>query len=151
MGSRECCVPRNHLRCCTAKRRSYGMPAKKPSKRLIPKPRTVIVRMYRIGHGDCFLLAYGRKRGSPVYVLIDCGYKPGSNGAKFINTKPADVIRSIGEATGKRLDVVVITHEHQDHVNAISSKAFAGFIIDQAWFAWTEDPEDDLANELRDQ
>jgi len=127
------------------------MPAKKASKRLIPKPRTVIVRMYRIGHGDCFLLAYGRKRGGPFYVLIDCGYKPGSNAAKFINTKPADVVRSIGEATGKHLNVVVITHEHQDHVNAISPKAFEGFRIDQAWFAWTEDAEDDLANELRDQ
>ena len=39
----------------------------------------VKVRMYRQGHGDCFLLAFPRPNGQPAYVLIDCGYKPGSN------------------------------------------------------------------------
>ena len=40
----------------------------------------VTVRMYRPGHGDCFLLALPREGGGdPVYVLIDCGYKPGSS------------------------------------------------------------------------
>ena len=41
----------------------------------------VKVRMYRHGHGDCFLLAFpGKANGVSrnVYVLIDCGLKPGS-------------------------------------------------------------------------
>lgn len=105
--------------------------------------------MYRIGHGDCFLLAFpGHDPNEPVYVLIDCGYKPGSPG--FIEpSNPQDVATSIRTATGNRLDVVVMTHEHQDHVNNFTAKNFANVAIGQVWLAWTEDPQDPLANKLR--
>lgn len=122
--------------------------------KLKPPKNGVTVRMYRQGHGDCFLLALPREGGEkedPFYILIDCGYKPGSQ--KFINDKSIeDVVNHIGESTGKRIDLFVITHEHQDHVNGIWKKNdpyFGDFEIDRAWFAWTEDPSDDLANELR--
>ena len=39
-----------------------------------PENAGVVVRMYRQGHGDCFLLAFPRDGGGePVRVLIDCG------------------------------------------------------------------------------
>lgn len=118
--------------------------------RLMPPQNGVTVRMYRIGHGDCFLLAFaGEAPDKPVYVLIDCGYKPGSNSPKFINTKVAEVTKNIHEATGGHLDVAVITHEHQDHVNGITDENFGGITIGEMWLAWTENPEDDLANSLR--
>jgi len=112
----------------------------------------VAVRMYRQGHGDCFLLAFPRKGGGdPVYVLIDCGYKPGS--PDFIHKRAiGDTIDHISESTGDRLDLVIITHEHQDHLNGIWKKSdpyFGRFDIKEAWMAWTENPEDELANELR--
>ena len=121
--------------------------------RLMPEPGTVTVRMYRIGHGDCFLIVYREDMGTtePVYILIDCGYKPGSNSATFINTKPKDILKNLHAATGGHIHVAIITHEHQDHVNAISQDEFSAFTIDEAWFAWTEDPEDPLANALRKQ
>lgn len=108
--------------------------------------------MYRIGHGDCFLLAFeGKSPGKPVYVLIDCGYKPGSP-EKIV--RPAkkdvrDITANIREATGGEIDVAIITHEHQDHVNGITEKNFAGITIKETWLAWTEDPTDDVANALR--
>jgi beta-lactamase superfamily II metal-dependent hydrolase len=115
---------------------------------LIPPPQGVVVRMYRIGHGDCFLLAFpGADDSKPVYVLIDCGYKPGS--PAYINTTPKDITKNIREATGGHIDVAVITHEHQDHVNAITEANFKGITIGETWFAWTEDPDDDIANSLR--
>jgi beta-lactamase superfamily II metal-dependent hydrolase len=104
------------------------------------------VRMYRIGHGDCFLIAFDA-RPKPVHVLIDCGYKPGS--PAFINTHPDQVVADIREVTGARLDVAIITHEHQDHVNAITKARFADFKIGQTWFAWTESEDDELAKRLR--
>src|SRR5688572_26042848 len=117
--------------------------------RLIPPEGSVAVRMYRIGHGDCFLLAFPRKGGGPpVYVLIDCGYKPGSQGAKYINNKIEDVINDIGQSTGDTLDLVLITHEHQDHLNAVwkqNKPYFDRFTIKEAWLAWTEKPNDALA------
>lgn len=114
--------------------------------RLLPPENGVTVRMYRTGHGDCFLLAFAGE-SKPIYLLIDCGYKPGS--PKFINTKIADITQNIREATGGHLDVAVITHEHQDHVNGITEANFAGITIGETWLAWTEDPEDELANRLR--
>jgi len=124
---------------------------------LKPPANGVTVRMYRQGHGDCFLLAFPRKTGTrPVYVLIDCGYKPGSpafvHGDGGANHPIADTVEDIREATDGHLDLVIITHEHQDHLNGIwkaTNPYFAGFTIDEAWMAWTEDPDDDLANELR--
>ena len=116
--------------------------------RLLPPANSVTVRMYRIGHGDCFLLAFATADpNKPVYVLIDCGYKPGS--PAFINTKALEIGQHIVAATGGRVHIAVITHEHQDHVNGITEANFAGLSIDHAWFAWTEDPEDDVANDLR--
>jgi hypothetical protein len=108
--------------------------------------------MYRQGHGDCFLLAFPGSTGDAVYVLIDCGYKPGSNGEKFALKEYVQIVENIKVATGGRIDLVVITHEHQDHVNGFWKEGepyFANFEIGAAWFAWTEDPDDDLAKELR--
>ena len=114
----------------------------------------VTVRMYRQGHGDCFLLAMPRDGGGdPVYVLIDCGYKPGS--PAFLHNKPiGEIVEHIGESTGWHLDLMILTHEHQDHLNGIWKKTepyFDDFQIDEAWVAWTEDPKDPLANDLREQ
>jgi beta-lactamase superfamily II metal-dependent hydrolase len=119
-----------------------------PAKPLIPPPDGATVRMYRTGHGDCFLLAFpGRSPDRPAYVLIDCGYKPGS--PKFINTTIQQITRNIRQATGGRIDVAVITHEHQDHVNGITAANFAGITIGETWLAWTEDPTDKVADKLR--
>jgi len=116
--------------------------------RLIPPKNGATVRMYRTGHGDCFLLAFASEtEDKPVYVLIDCGYKPGS--PAYIHTTIEEIATSIKDATGGHLDVAVITHEHQDHVNGITEANFQGITIGETWFAWTEDPNDEMANDLR--
>lgn len=112
----------------------------------------VTVRMYRQGHGDCFLLAFPREGGGePVYVLIDCGLKPGSQ--NFVHgTKIQQIVDHIGESTGNRLDLMVVTHEHQDHCNGIWKKNdpyFRNLEIEEAWLAWTESDTDPKAIEIR--
>lgn len=120
---------------------------RKPAEARLKAPDSgVTVRMYRQGHGDCFLLAFPRNGGGdPVYMMIDCGYKPGSQISK--KATATNVVKDIKAATGGRLDVVVVTHEHQDHVNALGK--FKDFEIGVVWLAWTEDPKDPDANELR--
>lgn len=117
----------------------------------------VTIRMYRQGHGDCYLLAFPRKdkkNKAPYYVLIDCGYKNGSQKnpkTKEVVLPNADfknIADSIFETTNGRIDLFVITHEHQDHVNGIKKKYFDRFHIEEAWFAWTEDPDDEIAQNL---
>ncbi len=122
--------------------------------KLIPPVDGITIRMYRIGHGDCFLLALPRDGGGdPVYVLIDCGYKPGSQSTEFLHGKSAsDIVEHLRDACGDRLDLAIATHEHQDHLNAIWKKRdpyFAQLAIDETWLAWTEKPDDPLAVRLR--
>ena len=117
----------------------------------------VTIRMYRQGHGDCYLFAFPRKdkkNKDPYYVLIDCGYKNGSQKnpktkeVVLPNTDFKNIADSIFEATKGRIDLFIITHEHQDHVNGIKKKLFERFHIEEAWFAWTEDPNDEMAASL---
>ncbi|WP_085025441.1 MBL fold metallo-hydrolase [Ensifer aridi] len=114
----------------------------------------ITVRMYRQGHGDCFLLATRKTDGSAFYMLIDCGLWTNSE------IKPEQtidkVIADVAQATGNRLDVVLVTHEHMDHVNGFAKKdpetgkpCFDAIEIGELWLAWTEDGEDDLANAVR--
>lgn len=117
---------------------------------LKPPAGGAVVRMYRIGHGDCFLIAFaGDKPKKPAYVLIDCGFKPGSPKKLASPTKAKDVGADIIATTGGFVDVAIVTHEHQDHVNGLSPENFPGLKVGKVWFAWTENPHDDIANELR--
>jgi len=117
---------------------------------LKPPPGGAAVRMYRIGHGDCFLIAFaGESSEKPAFVLIDCGYKPGSPGKLEQPTKVKEIAQHIIATTGGFIDVAIVTHEHQDHVNGLTSGNFPGLKVGKVWFAWTENPKDDIANQLR--
>ena len=84
--------------------------------------------------------------------MIDCGYKPGSQAYLDHGKSIADVVKHLHASCGGHLDLAILTHEHQDHLNGIwkSPKPyFEAFEIDETWVAWTEDPTNDLANDLR--
>jgi hypothetical protein len=121
-----------------------------PAGAMKPPPGGAVVRMYRIGHGDCFLVAFdGERPEKPAYVLIDCGFKPGSPGKLTHPTKVNEIGAHIIATTGGFVDVGIVTHEHQDHVNGLTSGNFPGLKVGKVWFAWTENPKDDIANQLR--
>ncbi|HEU5317975.1 MAG TPA: hypothetical protein VFX49_17825 [Chloroflexota bacterium] len=140
---------------------------------MTPKAGEVLVRMYGQGVGDCFLLAFpraGARRAArktagtktaaksaaktaarPVYVVIDCGViGPTPKGAERMRT----IVGDIRDSTGGRVDLLVLTHEHMDHVS--------GFLENQAldiwqneievgamWLAWTEKKDGGLPDALR--
>jgi beta-lactamase superfamily II metal-dependent hydrolase len=108
----------------------------------------VKVRMYRQGLGDCFLITLPKKDGTPYYIMIDCGVILGTSDAA---TKMQDVVNNIISTTGGRVDLLLATHEHWDHLSGFvqARDVFKGLKVDNVWLAWTEDPKDDLANELR--
>ncbi|MDW9593542.1 hypothetical protein GOA63_15140 [Sinorhizobium meliloti] len=121
-----------------------------PTRELKPPPGGAAVRMYRIGHGDCFLIAFaGEHPDRPSYVLIDCGYKPKSQDMITPPTNAKAIGADILATTGGMIDVAIITHEHQDHVNGFNARNFPKLQVGEVWFAWTENPEDDVANALR--
>jgi hypothetical protein len=127
---------------------------------MVPPAKGVKVRMYRTGLGDCFLLALPRnppegdgQSDDGFYVLVDCGvYKgtPEPGNATRIN----EIVQDIRRATADRLDVLIITHEHWDHVSAFhesqAQARFANIWLGTLWLAWTENLDIKLAKDLHD-
>lgn len=108
------------------------------------------IRMYRQGFGDCYLIAFGGENGAQTYVMIDMGVVYAAPG------KPAtmkSIASSIHAATGGRVDVLVITHEHYDHVCGFkfAEQELRRISFGRVWLAWTQDPKDSLAKSLHEE
>ncbi|HEU5280061.1 MAG TPA: hypothetical protein VFU26_14315 [Gaiellaceae bacterium] len=107
------------------------------------------VRMYRQGLGDCFLLTYWADgEDKPTHLVIDSGVLKGTPDADAQMKKVAESIR---DETDRHLDVLVATHEHWDHVSGFlqAQPVWDEIEVGEVWVAWTEDPQDELAAELR--
>jgi hypothetical protein len=108
--------------------------------------KSVRVRMYRHGLGDSFLLTF-TTGAKPAHVLIDCGVLLGTPDQEARTQAVAENVR---EVTGGRLEALIVTHEHWDHVSGFTQAqdVFNELKLGQVWAAWTEDPKDPLAVEL---
>ncbi|WP_386630395.1 MBL fold metallo-hydrolase [Sulfitobacter geojensis] len=123
--------------------------------RMKPPDNGIKIRMYRQGHGDCFLMATKDADDKAFYILIDCGLK--KNSELFKSQTIDKVISDIADATNNFIDVVMITHEHEDHVNGFGAlkpnttdkRYFDQIEVGEVWLAWTENGDDDDANDLR--
>ncbi|HYZ23973.1 MAG TPA: hypothetical protein VE690_17635 [Rhodopila sp.] len=133
-------------------------PAKAAATGAVQGTPAIKVRMYRQGLGDSFLLTVPDKDGKPFNILFDCG---AILGTPQIATVLEQVLNDVIATTGGELDVLVVTHEHYDHVAAFSllPEKFAQpgrsergkLSVRSVWFAWTEDPDDELARTIRAQ
>lgn len=88
-----------------------------------PKPVSVRVRSYQVGFGDCFLVTilYSRElpdKRAERHILIDFGAKALADGGPTLS----QVAAKIAEHCDGRLDVVAVTHRHQDHVSGFGGK-----------------------------
>eukprot|EP01037_Dinobryon_pediforme_P019661 gene19661-20117_t len=79
-------------------------------------------------------------------MLIDCGIHSSVPGG---SAKMDAIVADIALQTSF-IDVVVVTHEHIDHVSAFlsASEHFARITFGDVWFAWTENPADPQARAL---
>lgn len=115
------------------------------------KKLSVRVRMYRQGLGDCFLLTFRRGTKEIYNMMIDCGLFLGSKSGKEIMTQVAEDVKA---ASGGKLDSVVLTHEHWDHISGFSlaKDVFDAqdFTFDQVWMGWTENENDPKFKEVRE-
>jgi beta-lactamase superfamily II metal-dependent hydrolase len=102
--------------------------------------KEVIVRTYNVGFGDAFLVSIpGPSR--PHQILIDCGSIK-SNGPSIqdvVRTIIADATDGDGRA---RLDLVIATHRHRDHVLGFEKPEWDDVEVGEVWMPLTEDPKD---------
>jgi len=109
----------------------------------------VTVRMYNVGFGDSFLLTF--PGAPPRRVLVDCGSHASGPGPEPIADVAARIVEDVRGADGvPRLDVVVATHRHRDHVSGFQSPVWRDVHVGEVWMPWTEDPADPAARKIRD-
>jgi beta-lactamase superfamily II metal-dependent hydrolase len=107
----------------------------------------ITVRMYEVGFGDCFLLTFW-SGAKAARVLVDCGSI--TEGKAQVARVAADVIAACTEAgRSARIDLVVATHRHKDHVSGFSDPAWSSVEVGEVWMPWTEDPTDPQATRIR--
>ncbi len=109
----------------------------------------VTVRMFCQGLGDCFLITIPQTGTRPYSILIDFGVALGTPSADVIMKQ---VVAKIAELTQGTIDLVVLTHEHWDHVSGYVLAADAlktQLTFKHLWVAWTESTDDPLAQALR--
>lgn len=108
------------------------------------QPTAVRVHPFQVGFGDCFLVEFVYARSSR-WILIDFGSTVAPRGAKgdFLD----GVAREIAATCGGRLEAVVATHRHNDHISGFTPgdgtasgdiiRSLAPKLVVQPW---TEDP-----------
>lgn len=118
----------------------------KPNDKSSTSPPIMTVRHYCQGLGDCHLIRIKRQGTRDFFMLIDCGvHSSVSGGPGTIDAIVADILTVTQE-----IDVLVVTHEHVDHVSGFltSKDKFAQLSVGEVWMGWTENPDDPQARQL---
>jgi beta-lactamase superfamily II metal-dependent hydrolase len=110
--------------------------------------KAVTITMYDVGFGDCFLVRFPAPAGEKR-ILFDCGSIKA--GTATIDDVVSSVISDVTDADGNaKIDVVVATHRHKDHVSGFDNEAWAAVEVGEVWMPWTEHPTDPKARNIRD-
>jgi beta-lactamase superfamily II metal-dependent hydrolase len=103
------------------------------AERVIEMDNELLVRVYDVGFGDCLYVQIPDKNGF-FTMLIDCG----TSGEFELSLAYAlKDIRSIlpEEGPKKRLDLLVVTHPHADHLKGFDPDYFKDIKIGHIWLS----------------
>jgi hypothetical protein len=82
------------------------------------KPKSLTIKTYNVGFGDCFLLTF-KYASRSRHILIDFGSQ-----RRPVNPKPNHMVKvaqQIAKDCNNKLDVIVATHRHQDHISGFAT------------------------------
>ncbi|HLX09837.1 MAG TPA: MBL fold metallo-hydrolase [Thermoanaerobaculia bacterium] len=110
----------------------------------------LLVRVYNVGLGDCIYVRVP-DNGGAKHLLIDCGNKFGTPEA--LEAAVEDLKQILPEVPGtdrRRLDLLVATHAHEDHVKGFDAGLFDGLQIDRLWMSTAMNPDHPQAEKARE-
>jgi beta-lactamase superfamily II metal-dependent hydrolase len=116
----------------------------------------LLVRAYNVGVGDCIYCRIPKaiRRGNAVedfHILIDCGSKGSADPLAEAIEHLKEMLPDAGGGK-KRIDLLVATHEHEDHIKGLDPEVFTDIKIDNIWMnvAMNEDhPQAGRSHRLR--
>lgn len=112
-------------------------------------PGHVRIRMYNVGFGDAFLLIIPDEE-RPRKILVDCGvHMSGTNKKLKLKDLVKRIVEDVSEDGVPRIDVVIATHRHRDHVHGFREELWRKVEVGEVWMPWTEHPTNPLAREIR--
>lgn len=127
-------------------------PTKPATKRKAKKVgKELTIRMYDVGFGDCFLLSIPQQDEKKINILFDCGTIKYGRTTISLHDVVSQVINDVkvNSTDTPRIDVIVATHRHKDHISGFDDPLWASVEVGEVWMPWTEKQEDPQAQRIR--
>ena len=111
----------------------------------------LLVRCYNVGCGDCVYVRIPNG-DDHFHMLIDCGSKEGANTGvmkRAIKHLEEHELPATDDGTKKRLDLIVVTHRHEDHIKGFNTDFFENIAIQNIWITAAMDQSHPGAEQSR--